>query len=85
MAWQSGKQLSIIMFHLKPSEEGITSLECNSGPPTVLTVEEEEKLAHYCVQMAYMGFGLSREDVMIILVEHTPLLMGKQDGAGLMD
>ena len=74
MAWQSGKQLSIIMFHLKPSEEGITSLECNSGPPTVLTVEEEEKLAHYCVQMADMGFGLSREDVMITafnIVDHS--------------
>ena len=35
-----------------------------SGPPTVLTEEEENSLACYCVQMADMGFGLTQEDVM---------------------
>ena len=42
----------------------IVPLECRSGPPTVLTEGEEHQLASYCVKMADMGFGLSREDVM---------------------
>ena len=41
-------------------------LECRSGPPTVLTAEEESELASYCVKMADMGFGLSRADVMVV-------------------
>lgn len=40
--------------------------ECGSrpGPPTVLTEEEEDKLAEYLIQMSDMGFGLNRETVM---------------------
>ena len=34
------------------------------GPSTVLTDEKEDKLASYLVQMADMGFGLSRDTVM---------------------
>ena len=34
------------------------------GPPTVLTTEEESRLSQYCVTMADMGFGLTREGVM---------------------
>ena len=37
---------------------------CRPGPATVLTEEEEERLASYLIQMAQMGFGLSRETVM---------------------
>ena len=40
------------------------SLDCRPGPPTVLTSEEEARLAEYCVAMADMGFGLMREGVM---------------------
>ena len=43
---------------------GIVSLDCRHGPPTVLTSEEEARLAEYCVAMADMGFGLTRERVM---------------------
>jgi len=42
---------------------GSVSLECRPGPPTVLTGEEESRLARYIVDMADMGFGLGREDV----------------------
>ena len=41
-------------------------LECRSGPLTVLTEDEEDELASYCVKMANMGFGLSRSDVMVV-------------------
>ena len=43
---------------------GSVSLECRPGPPTVLTGEEESRLVRYIVDMADMGFGLGREDVM---------------------
>ena len=36
---------------------GLVSLDCRPGPPTVLTTEEEARLAQYCVAMADMGFG----------------------------
>ena len=38
---------------------GAVDLGCRPGPSTVLTVEEETKLAEYVVMMADMGFGLS--------------------------
>jgi len=40
------------------------SLDCRPGPPTVLTSEEETRLAEYCVATTDMGFGLTREGVM---------------------
>ena len=36
------------------------------GPATVLTEAEEEQLASYLIQMADMGFGLSRETMMCL-------------------
>ena len=47
---------------------GSVSLECRPGPPTVLTREEESRLARYIVDMADMGFGLGREDVMCVAI-----------------
>ena len=38
-------------------------LGCKSGPPTVLTKEEEDMLARYLVEMADMRFGLRPGDV----------------------
>lgn len=43
---------------------GSVEMGCKPGPPTVLTTEEETRLAKYLVDMVDMGFGLSREDVM---------------------
>ena len=43
---------------------GLVSLDCRPGPPTVLTSEEETRLAEYCVATTDMGFGLTREGVM---------------------
>ena len=43
---------------------GSVAVGCKPGPPIVLTDVEEEKLAEYLVQMADMGFGVSREGVM---------------------
>ena len=43
---------------------GAVDLDCRPGPKTVLTKEEEDRLAGYCIEMADRGFGLTREDVM---------------------
>ena len=43
---------------------GITSLDAKPGWDTVLTSEEERRLAQYIVDMCDMGFGLTRQDVM---------------------
>ena len=43
---------------------GSVELDCRPGLPTVLTEEEEERLAAYLIQMSEMGYGISREGVM---------------------
>ena len=43
---------------------GIVAQDCRPGPSTVLSREEEVRLAAYCITMADMGFGLTREGVM---------------------
>ena len=43
------------------------SLYCRTGPRTVLTTEEEARLAQYYVEMADVGFGLTREGVMAMV------------------
>ena len=64
--------MSALEFHtysvpvetLRRRVAGLVSLDCRSGPPTVLTSEEEARLAGYCVTMADMGFGLTQEGIM---------------------
>ena len=53
---------------------GSVGLDCRPGPQTLLTREEEAQLMEYCVIMADMGFGLTREGVMAMayaIVEKT--------------
>ena len=42
---------------------GLVKHGCKPGPCTVLTKNEELRLARYIVEMAEMGFGLSRDDI----------------------
>ena len=53
----------------------VVPLECRPRPPTVLTEDEEHQLATYCIKMADMGFGLSRDDVM-----HTAFKIAEASG-----
>jgi len=39
-------------------------VDCKPGPCSVFSKGEEERLSSYCVQMADMGFRLSKEDIM---------------------
>lgn len=49
---------------LRRHVSGAVSLHCRPGPATDLAEDEEEKLARYLVQMADMGFGVTREGIM---------------------
>ena len=42
---------------------GVVEMGCKPGPSTILTKDEEERLDRYIVDMADMGFGLSRDDI----------------------
>lgn len=42
---------------------GKVDMECRPGPPTVLTQEEEDAIVRYLIEMADMGYGLTREVV----------------------
>ena len=71
---------------------GLVEVNCRPGPATALTEDEELRLSEYLVQMADMGFGLSREDVMHMactIAEKSgrkhPFRDGKAGRDGLMD
>ena len=54
---------NIIAETLRRHAFGLVEGECKPGPTTVLTDEEEEWLDSYLIEMAEMGFGLSRDAV----------------------
>ena len=43
---------------------GINEVACRPGPPTILSEEVEDQLASYLVQMADMGYGLTRQRIL---------------------
>ena len=61
---EAARKYNVPTETLRRRTAGLVSLDCRPGPPTVLTSEEEARLAEYCVTMADMGFGLTRECVM---------------------
>ena len=71
---QAARAYNVPVETLRLRVAGIVDIDCRPGPPTVLTKEEESRLAEYCVIMADMGFGLTREAVMAMayaIVEKT--------------
>lgn len=63
---------------------GINEVSCRPGPPTVLSEEVEDQLARYLMQMADMGYGLTREAVMVMafkLAEKTNARHPFKDGS----
>ena len=62
---------------------GSVEAGCKPGPSTVLTDEEEDRLATYLVEMADMGFGLSRDTVVELaftIVEKSQIKHPFRDG-----
>ena len=61
---EAARKYNVPVETLRRRTAGLVSLDCRPGPPTILTSEEETRLAQYCIVMADMGFGLTREGVM---------------------
>ena len=61
---EAARKYSVPVETLRRRTAGFVSLDWRPGPPTVLTSEEETRLAEYCVAISDMGFGLTREGVM---------------------
>ena len=63
---EASKLYNVPFETLRRRVNGSVNSGCKPGPATVLTEAEEEHLASYLIQMADMGFGLSREIVMCL-------------------
>ena len=63
---EASRKYNVPVETLRRRTTGLVSLDCRPGPHTVLTSEEEARLAQYYVTMADMGFGVTREGVMAI-------------------
>lgn len=61
---EAGRTYNVPVETLRRRVADIVSMDCRPGPSTVLTKEEETRLAEYCIIMADMGFGLTREGIM---------------------
>ena len=61
---EASKKYNIPFETLRRRVTNEVEVDCRTGPPTVLSKDEEEQLAIYCVSMAEMGYGLTRCDVM---------------------
>ena len=61
---EAARMYNIPVEILRRHANGSVEAGCKTGPSTVLTVEDEDRLATYLVEMADMGFDLSRDTVM---------------------
>lgn len=64
---EAARKYNVPVETLRRRTTGLVNLNCRPGPPPVFTTEEEARLAQYCVAMADMGFGLTREGVMTMV------------------
>ena len=60
----AAKRFNVPVETLRRRVTGSVEMNCRPGPRPVFSKREEEKLSNYCIQMADMGFGLSKEDIM---------------------
>ena len=61
---EAARMYNIPVETLRRHANGSVEAGCKPGPSTVLTDEEEDRLATYLVEMTDMGFSLSRDTVM---------------------
>lgn len=61
---ESSRLHNVPLETLRRRVNGTVAIDCRPGPNTVLTEEEETKLADYLFQMSEMGYVLTREGVM---------------------
>lgn len=62
----ASRMYNVPLETLRRRVNGSVDIGCKPGPPSVLSKEEEDALAHYVIEMVSMGFGL---DVMSLAFE----------------
>ena len=61
---EASRMYNVPLETLRRRVNGSVAIDCRPGPKTVLTEDEETKLAEYLLKMCEMGFGITREGVM---------------------
>ena len=61
---ESARKYNVPASTLFRRVRGIVEMGCKPGPNPVLSTPVEDKLSNYLVEMADMGFGFSRHEVM---------------------
>lgn len=68
---------------------GKVDIDCRPGLPTILTKDEEDTIVHYLIKMADMGYGLTPDAVLHMLLKNfsdlTHLRMKKRVDHGIGD
>ena len=66
---EASRLYNVLVETLRRRVTGVVEIVCRPGPHTILTESEEQRLAVYIVDMAEMGFGLTKEDVLCLAFE----------------
>ena len=61
---ESARKYNVPASTLFRRVRGIVEMGCKPGPNPVLSTPVKDKLSNYLVEMADMGFGFSRQEVM---------------------
>ena len=61
---EASRLFNVPVETLRRRVTGKVDIDCRPGPRTVLTKEEEDKIAQYLIKMADMGYGLTPDSVM---------------------
>ena len=61
---EASRMYNVPLETLRRRVNGSVAIDCRPGPKTVLTEDEETKLAEYLLKMCEMGFGITCEGVM---------------------
>ena len=69
---------------LRRCVNGSVKLDCKPGPATVLTEEEEDKLAEYLIKMSEMGFSLTKEGVMGMAFSSVSVVLTRANASTLL-
>ena len=61
---EAARMFNVPVETLRRRVTGVVPIQCRPGPKPILAVDEEDAIASYCMKMAEMGFGLTREDLL---------------------
>ena len=64
---EASRLYNVPVESLRRRVTGMVEMDCRPGPATVLTKSEEDEIVQYLIQMADMGYGMTREAVMHVV------------------